>query len=52
MWDVILGRLPSKLIILNACLSFFIPWVMYKSHNALLKYANPPWKDTNKNTKE
>lgn len=49
MWDIIVGRLPSKIIMLNTCLSFFIPWVLYKCNKALLKYANPPWKETNKN---
>jgi hypothetical protein len=52
MWDTIVGKLPSKLIILNACLSFFIPWILYRSHQTILKYANPPWKENDKNNSE
>lgn len=50
MWDFIIGRLPSKLILINAVFSLFIPLGIYKLNKVLHKFGDPPWKN-NQNPK-
>lgn len=44
MWDSIVGRLPSNMIIISAILSVVIPMVIYKLNQKFHEYGDPPWK--------
>ncbi|WP_221568270.1 hypothetical protein [Alkalihalobacillus sp. TS-13] len=44
MWEKILGRFPTNLIIYSTIGSLLIPMVIYKFNQKLHDYADPPWK--------
>jgi hypothetical protein len=44
MWEKVIGRLPSNLIIFSALLSVLLPMGIHKLNQKLHKYGDPPWK--------
>jgi hypothetical protein len=48
MWEKVMGRLPTNLIIFSAFLSVVVPLVFYKLNQKLHQYGDPPWKKKEK----
>lgn len=44
MWERIVGRLPSNMIMFSAILSVVIPMVIYKLNQKIHQYGDPPWR--------
>lgn len=44
MWEAIMGRMPSYLVLLCTMLSFIVPLVAYKIADKLHSSGDPPWK--------
>lgn len=44
MWEKVMGRLPSNLIIFSAIVSVLLPMAFYKLNQKLHDYGDPPWK--------
>lgn len=44
MWERIVGRLPSNIIMFSAILSVVIPIMIYKLNQKFHQYGDPPWR--------
>ncbi|WP_176142499.1 hypothetical protein [Halobacillus hunanensis] len=44
MWDNIVGRFPTTMIIICTALSFAVPMAVYKVNQAIHQHGDPPWK--------
>ncbi|QIZ08686.1 hypothetical protein HFZ78_19920 [Priestia megaterium] len=44
MWDRVIGRLPSNLIIFSTVVSVLIPMAFYKLNQKFHDYGDPSWK--------
>ncbi|MGN8648009.1 hypothetical protein ACTNEO_18240 [Gracilibacillus sp. HCP3S3_G5_1] len=44
MWEIIIGKLPDKLILIVTILTVLVPYVIYKANQKLHKNGDPPWK--------